>query len=400
MSASLMPGSSSTWEIELSALKERLSPVFGRRELRETGTAFIDGLLSGVERKTGWLMAEVAGLERPYRMQSLLGRSSWSAEALRDCVRAYAIEALGDVDGVLVIGETGFVKKGDRSVGVARQYPGISGQIENCQVGVFLAYTSRFGHALIDRRLYLPQLWTTDKDRRTKARVPDDIGFVPKIEIARDMIAAALDEQTPCRWVLADPPYGGGYRLRRMLEERRQPYVLAVRSSQDLRFLVDEGSIGTDPKTLADDLQEQDWMTFVTAADVTGRSDYDWARIVLSQTVDVGFEHWLMIRRNRKEREKYMYYLAFLPRSTTLVEPINLTGLRWTIDDLFERAKSRLGLDHCEARSWHGWHRHVTLVMAAQAFLAKLCAAEKRITCHRGSSDEPNETRSLVSSIS
>ena len=162
------------------ALKERISPVFRRRDLKETAGAFVDGLLSGVERKTGWLLAEQAGLERPYRMQSLLGRSRWDADALRDHVRAYAVEALGDADGVLVVDETGFVKKGRHSVGVARQYSGTAGRIENCQVGVFLAYASRFGQALIDRRLYLPEAWAKNADRRAEARLPEDVAFATK----------------------------------------------------------------------------------------------------------------------------------------------------------------------------------------------------------------------------
>lgn len=199
MSVAAWSGSLLGWDGELSGLKERLAPVFGRRELRETGGAFLDGLLSGIERKTGWLMAEQAGLERPYRMQSLLGRSSWSAEELRDVVRSYVLEALGDADGVLVVDETGFLKKGDQSVGVARQYSGTAGRIENCQVGVFLAYASRFGQALIDRRLYLPESWAKDAARRARAQVPEDIVFATKIEIARDLIAAALDAGAPCR---------------------------------------------------------------------------------------------------------------------------------------------------------------------------------------------------------
>jgi SRSO17 transposase len=184
MSVAAWSGSLLAWDRELSGLKERLAPVFGRRELRETGGAFLDGLLSGIERKTGWLMSEQAGLERPYRMQSLLGRSSWSADALRDAVRSYALEALGDADGVLVVDETGFLKKGDQSVGVARQYSGTAGRIENCQVGVFLAYASRFGQALIDRRLYLPESWAKDGARCARAQVPEDIVFATKIEIA------------------------------------------------------------------------------------------------------------------------------------------------------------------------------------------------------------------------
>src|SRR4051794_12322616 len=180
MSVGEWSGSLLSWEGELSTLKKRLGPIFGRRELRETGGAFLDGLLSGAERKTGWLMAEQAGLERPWRMQGLLGRSRWDADALKDEVRRYALEALGDTEGVLVVDETGFVKKGTHSVGVARQYSGTAGRIENSQVGVFLAYASRFGQALIDRHLYLPEAWAGDAERRAAANIPEHIGFATK----------------------------------------------------------------------------------------------------------------------------------------------------------------------------------------------------------------------------
>src|SRR5436189_1394463 len=193
-------GSLLGWERELTGLKDRLAPVFGRSELRQSAGAFIDGVLSGIARKTGWQSAQ-AGLDRPYRMQSLLGRSGWDADALRDLVRDEVIACLGDRGGVLVVDETGFLKKGTHSVGVARQYSGTAGRVENCQVGVFLGFASRLGQALIDRRLYLPEAWASDAARRAKAQVPADVAFATKPEIARDLIAAALDAGVPCAWV-------------------------------------------------------------------------------------------------------------------------------------------------------------------------------------------------------
>lgn len=375
------------WQEELAAFKLELEPVFSRRELKETCGLFLDGLFSGAARKTGWLMAEWAGLERPYRMQSLLGRSSWSADDLRDVVRRYVIEALGEANGVLVVDETGFVKKGQQSVGVARQYSGTAGRIENCQIGVFLAYASRFGQALIDRRLYLPEAWAKDAARRAKAQVPEEIAFATKIEIARDMIAAALDAGVPCRWVLADALYGGDSRLRRMLEARCQPYVLAVRSNHHLRFIDKAGLVETDPKTIAAHLPAAAWTRLAAGEGTKGLRLYDWARIVLPWRADAGFERWLMIRRSCKEPDKLAYYLAFAPENTAFAELAGAAGLRWTIEECFARAKDDLGLDHCEARSWHGWHRHMSLVMAAAAFLAKLAADLKRAAWSK-----PNET--------
>jgi len=392
MSVGEWSGSLLSWEGELSTLKERLGPIFGRRELRETGSAFLDGLLSGVERKTGWLMAEQAGLERPWRMQGLLGRSRWDADALKDEVRRYALEALGDTEGVLVVDETGFVKKGAHSVGVARQYSGTAGRIENSQVGVFLAYASRFGQALIDRQLYLPEAWAGDAERRAAANIPEHIGFATKTTIARDMIATALDTGMPCAWVLADALYGSDSKLRRMLEARDQPYVLAVRSNHCLRIVVEGALMQTDPEAMANDLAPGDWSTHAAGEGAKGLRLYDWARIPLGKRTDPRWEHWVLVRRNQRDPSKRAYYFVFAPAGTTLAELAGVAGLRWTIEECFQRAKDDLGLDHCEARSWHGWNRHMSLVMAALAFLASLSAQLRRDTWSKPNKRSPAAT--------
>ena len=384
-------GSLLAWEAELGGLKDQMGSVFPRVELRRTAGLFIDGLLSGVERKTGWLMAEAAGLERPYRMQSLLGRSQWSAEALRDWVRDYALAALGDPDGVLVVDETGFVKKGEHSVGAARQYTGTAGRIENAQVGVFLAYASRFGQTLIDRRLYLPESWANDEKRRAGAYVPEAIGFATKVEMARDLIAAALDAGAPCRWVLADAVYGVDSGLRQMLEARRQPYALAVRSNQPVRAWTQRrGFVDATAASLAADFSAESFARLSAGQGSKGLKLSNWARVALAWPTEEGFERWLLIRRSLAEGDKQASYLVFAPKGTTLAELAGVAGLRWTIEECFERAKGDLGLDHCEARSWHGWHRHMTLVMAAAAFLAKL-AADLRRSAFDPAKDKANE---------
>lgn len=387
MSVAAWSGSLLDWQRELCRLKERLSPVFRRRELRESGGAFLDGLLADIDRKTGWMMAEQAGLARPYRMQSLLGRSRWDAEALRDRVRDYAVEALGDPEGVLVVDETGFLKKGRHSVGVARQYSGTAGRIENCQVGVFLGYASRFGQTLIDRQLYLPKDWADDADRRRVASVPDTVNFATKPRIAAGMIADALDAGVPCAWVLADAVYGSDSRLRRMLEARDQPYVLAVRGNHRLRFLTAEGLLQTDPASLAEDMPAQAWALHPAGPGSKGLRLYEWIRIRLPWTCDDNRERWLLIRRGYQDPSQLAYYLVFAPAGASLAELAGVAGLRWTIEECFQRAKDDLGLDHCEARSWHGWHRHMSLVMAAAAFLAKLAADQRRMA-----QGKPNET--------
>lgn len=391
MSVSGWSGSTLAWEGELGALKARLGPVFGRREVRESFGGFVDGLLSGVARKTGWLLAEQAGLERPWRMQALLGRSHWDADRLRDATRRYVVDALGEASGVLVVDETGFLKKGVHSVGVARQYSGTAGRIENCQVGVFVAYASRFGQALIDRQLYLPEPWAKDDARRAAAGVPADVAFATKPALARRMIAEALDSGLPCAWVLADAVYGSDYQTRHLLEARGQPYVLAIRSTHTLRLLTTEGLLQTNPAELAASLPAEDWHAHAAGEGAKGLRLYDWAGIALPWTNAPGFRRWLLIRRSRANPRALAYYFVFAPETAGLAELAGAAGLRWTIEECFQRAKDDLGLDHCEARSWHGWHRHMSLVMAAAAFLAKL-AAELRRTQDVPTQKKPNKT--------
>ncbi len=392
MSVSDWAGLGSSWRDELADLKRVVAPVLKRSEQRVSAGAFIDGLLSRAERKTGWMLAEEAGLERPYRIQSLLGRSSWSADALCDRVRRYAIDALGDNDGVLIVDETGFLKKGEQSVGVARQYSGTAGRIENSQIGVFIAYASRYGHALIDRRLYLPKTWADDKDRRQKAHVPDDVQFATKPAMARDMVAKLLDEHIPCAFVLADAVYGSDSQFRRMLEGRKQAYVLAIRSTHVLRFLEEWQLVQTDPKTMIEELEAQAWQSLSAGEGAKGPRLYDWVRVPLKWKTDDGFSRWLLARRSLRDPKAIAYYFAFAPADTTLADLAGAAGLRWAIEECFLRAKDDLGLDHCEARSWHAWHRHMTLVIAAAAFLAKLSAAQRRHAFGKQNERSPDET--------
>lgn len=378
MSVAEWTGTLVNWRQALGDLKQYVAPAFKRAEQRKTAGAFIDGLLSGAERKTGWMLAEEAGFERPFRIQSLLGRSSWSAERLNELVQRYTIDALGDADGVLVIDETGFLKKGTHSVGVARQYSGTAGRIENCQIGVFAAYASRFGHALVDRRLYLPKGWAEDRERRSKASVPDEVAFATKPAMAREMVEKILDEGVPCAFVLADALYGSDYKFRTMLEERGQAYVLAVRSNQVLRFIDEWQFVQTDPATLIGDLEAQAWQPLPAGEGAKGPRLYDWARLPLNGRTQEGFTRWLLARKSQRDPNAIAYYFAHAPIETTLAELAAAAGLRWTIEECFLRAKDDLGLDHCEARSWHGWHRHMSLVMAAAAFLAKLGAEQRR----------------------
>ena len=389
MSVSDWAGATLDWRSAIDGLKAFIAPAFKRSEQRASAGAFMDGVLSGVERKTGWMLAEEAGLARPYRMQSLLGRSNWCADALCERVRSYALDALGDPDGVLVIDETGFLKKGTHSVGVARQYSGTAGRIENCQIGVFASYASRWGHALIDRRLYMPKAWANDPKRRAKAHVPEEIEFATKPTMACEMAARLLDEGMPCAFVLADAVYGSDHRFRRMLEDRGQAYVLAVRSSHTLRFLEETGLIQTDPATLIAELPLEAWHPLSAGEGAKGPRLYDWARVPLVDQSANGFSRWLLARRSLRDPEAIAYYFASARSDTALAELAAAAGLRWTIEECFLRAKDDLGLDHCEARSWHGWHRHMTLVMTAAAFLARIAADQRRAACRKRNETSP-----------
>jgi SRSO17 transposase len=378
MAVSDWAGSVCDWRYTLREFNAYLAPAFRRAEQRLSAGAFLDGLLSSVERKTGWMLSEAAGFEKPYRIQSLLGRSRWSAEKLCERVRSYALDALRDEGGVLVVDETGFLKKGTQSVGVARQYSGTAGRVENSQIGVFASYASRWGHALIDRRLYLPKAWAEDPSRRAKANVPQDIVFATKPALATEMVANLLDEGLPCAFVLADAVYGTDIRFRRMLENRAKPYILAVKSNHTLRSLEEYGLVQTNPKTMVSELLPEAWVLLSAGEGTKGHRLYDWARIQLGRENENGFSRWLVARRSPRAPEVITYYFAYAHSNTSLQDISAGAGLRWTIEECFLRAKDDIGLDHCEARSWHGWHRHMTLVMAAAAFLTMLSANQRQ----------------------
>lgn len=295
-------------------------------------------------------MAEQSGAGRPYRMQSLLGRSHWDADRLRDEVRDYVVEALGDEDGVLIIDETGFVKKGDRSAGVARQYSGTAGRIENSQIGVFLAYASRYGQALVDRRLYPPES-CKGSGAMCQGVIPETVEFATKPKMARAMVEAALDAGVPCAYALGDAVYGADLSLRRMLEPREQPYVLAVRSAHFMRRGGDRRFEGASPEELASELAPEEWVCHAAGEGAKGPRLYDWARIRRLWTSKDGFEHWLLVRRKRSTSAEKAYYLVFAPPGSSLAELAAVAGLRWAVEECFERAKDDFKLDHCEARS-------------------------------------------------
>src|SRR6478736_4416722 len=278
MTASLEVGG---WRAELERLLARFGRLFVRAEPRQQAGRYLEGLLGPVERKNGWQLAEAIGDARPWRTQRVLSHVLWDEEAARDLCREHVVGRLGAQDAVLVVDETAFVKKGRHSAGVARQYCGTLGKVENCQVGVFLAYGSRKGHALIDRRLYLPEAWAGDAERRRAAKIPDEVPFRTKPEIAREMVARALDAGVPCDWVLGDEVYGADRRLRTMLEERGKPYVLAIRGNDRLDAELDGGVGRDEAAALARALPPRAWRRLSAGAGTKGERLYDWARVRL-----------------------------------------------------------------------------------------------------------------------
>jgi SRSO17 transposase len=371
------------WAASLGDLHGRIAGRFFRPEPRRRALAYLRGLLSSVERKNGWQLAEQAGEATPDGIQRLLAEARWDGDAVRDDLRCYVDEHLGDPAAVLVIDETGFVKKGTKSVGVRRQYSGTAGRIENCQVGVFLAYAAPRGRTFLDRELYLPWEWADDAERRREAGVPEEVGFATKPELARRMLERALDAGMPAAWVVGDEVYGGDRRLRLRLEGRGQPFVLTVSSRESV--WVDRP--GTGPRQVAASevgsaVPAEAWRRLSAGDGAKGPRLYDWARVPLARLPERGREHWLLIRRGLTDpsHRGYAYFVAYAAAGSGLMELVRVAGTRWAVEESFEAAKGEVGLDQYEVRRWDGWYRHVTLALLAHAFLAvtRARAAEGR----------------------
>jgi len=360
------------WREELGALEVRLGELFVRAEPRRQAGLYLEGLLSAVKRKNGWQLAEQIGDARPWRTQRVLSHVLWDQDAARDLCRDYAVEHLGADDGVLIVDETGFLKKGEHSAGVARQYSGTAGRIENAQIGVFLAYASGKGHALIDRELYLPEDWCADAGKRAAAAIPEAVIFATKPALAGRMIGRALDAGLPCAWVVGDEIYGSDRRLRLELERREQPFVLAIRSNEKLWAVLGERLGQHAASRLAAALPARAWRRLSAGAGSKGERLYDWARLRLARLQQPPWDHWLLVRRSRKDPKDLAYYVVFGPDRTTLTTLAQVAGRRWAIEECFEVAKQEVGLADYEIRSWHGWYRHITLAMLALAFLASM----------------------------
>ena len=358
------------WADGLVELHQRIGGRFGRVEPRRRALAYLRGLLSQVERKNSWWLAEQAGEQTPDGMQRLLNGSGWDADGVRDDLCDYVVEHLGDPGAVLVLDETGFVKKGDRSAGVQRQYTGTVGKQENCQVAVFLAYATPGGVALVDRDLYLPTSWTQDPARCRTAGVPEEVVFQTKPQLGQAMLERALAAGVPFGWVTGDTVYGGDRRLRVWLEERAIRHVMAVKCTEPVWTLTDHGPGQVAARDLIAEVEPAQWLRINAGDGSKGKRFYDWTRVPLWRwgwPADVGF--WLLARRSLSDPGELAYYVCFGPADTPLVTLVQVAGSRWRVEEAFEHAKGEVGLDHYQVRQYPAWYRHVTLAMVALAFL-------------------------------
>jgi SRSO17 transposase len=328
----------------LTDVERRLAPYFERSEPRQRAMAYLQGLLSPAERKNSWQLAEVSGDATPYGFQHLLRRARWAPDAVRDELRRYVLQHLGDPEAVLVIDETGFLKKGRHSAGVARQYSSTAGRIENCQIGVFLGYAGQLGQTLLDRELYLPEEWTDDRDRCRRAGIPEDRHFATKPQLARQMLARALAAGVPAKWVTGDSVYGDDRRLRMWLEAQPQAYVLAVSGKEYVRLGWQQRQV----KTILAALPEAGWTRCSAGDGAKGPRWYDWRWLPLADPVDSAWRRWLLVRRSLSDPTEVRAYVVFAPQETTLEEVVRVAGTRWAIEQLFEAAKGEVGLDHYE----------------------------------------------------
>jgi SRSO17 transposase len=342
-------------------LHARIGRRFARSEARERAGRYLAGLLEHVERKNGWQLAEAIGETGPHGVQRLLNAATWDTDGVRDDLRNYVVDHLGDVaTGVLIVDETGFLKKGRKSCGVARQYSGTAGTTENCQVGVFLAYASAEGTAFIDRALYLPREWTDDRERRTEAGVPAEACFATKIELAKAMLARAFDADIPASWVVADAFYGRSHALRRWLEARGRFYALMI------------------PKTTAVWYQGRRERAEQLGERLSTAAVDPWVCLELSDACAAGMRRWLLVRCDVEDPDEHAYFLVYGPAATAEDELIRVCTTRWQIEEGFAQAKGEVGLDQYEVRTWAAWHRHATLCLLAHAYLVVMRRAARQ----------------------
>lgn len=399
----------SLWAAALRDAKERIRPLFTQERVAASAGQFLDALLGNEPRKTGWMRGEAAGDSGPWRQQAILGRGRWDADALRDLVRDYVVAHLGESDAVLVIDETGFLKQGKMSCGVGRQYTGSAGKITNCQIGVFAAYVSAKGHAFLDRALYLPQAWTSDPARLKAAHVPGTVAFATKPKLATGLIARAIAADVPFAWVAADSVYGVG-EVETALRRASKGYVLGVSGNHVFRSWHPDIRLAGEARDIADALPADAWVRLSAGHGTKGERLYDWIYRPLAD-LDAAesdaptsglWTRGLLIRRAIAGGER-AYFTTWAPQGTSIEALVRVEGARWRVEEGFETTKTELGLDHNESRSWHGWHRHVSLVMLAYAVMTAVRSKANAIPSKKtnprkwGASSDGRSRRSAAS---
>lgn len=380
------------WISALAEVEQRIGPRFARSEARARALAYLQGLLSPAERKNSWQLAEILGDPTPYGIQHLLGRAHWDADTVRDDLQQYTRDHLGDPEAILVIDETGFLKKGHHSVGVARQYSGTAGRIENCQIGVFLAYVGAGGHTLIDRELYLPQEWTNDPARCQQAGVPADRGFATKPALARQMLERAFAAGVPAAWVTGDSVYGDNRRLRLWLEDQQRAYVLAVSGKEYVWTGMRQRRISD----LLAGLPADGWTRLSAGDGAKGPRWYDWRRMPINAPLQEGWRRWVLVRRSLDDPTDLRAFIVFAPAETELTTMVRIAGSRWAMEVTLEAAKGEVGLDQYEVRTWTGWYRHITIALWAHALLSVLRAASLDIDLFQKGALRRNRSSSLA----
>src|SRR5215213_2311763 len=329
------------WASSLRDVKTRIRPLFTQARVASSAGAFLDGLLGPERRKTGWMRAEAAGDPGPWRQQAILGRGRWQADALRDVVRDYALETLADQDAVLVLDETGFLKQGKVSCGVARQYTGSAGKITNCQIGVFAAYVSQHGHAFIDRALYLPKAWTDDPARLAAARVPSEVTFATKPRLALAMIERAITAKVPFAWVAADSVYGVG-EIETALRRAGKGYVLGVNGSHPFYSWGSKPPVAGTAEEIAQALPASAWVRLSAGDGTKGARLHDWAYLELADLEAAEYDDsppglWtrgLLVRRSIADGE-LAFFSTWCPAGTGIETLVKVEGHRWAIEDAF-----------------------------------------------------------------
>lgn len=356
------------YEDEFNKLAMRLGKVFSNELGFRNMQKYLRGLMGTAERKNGWQMSEYLGETTPYSIQQFLYRGRFSADELRNELRSYVGESLGEEDGILVVDETGFLKQGKKSCGVKRQYSGTAGRVENCQIGVFLTYASKKGHSPVDRRLYMPKEWMDDQERCKEAGVSESVKFQTKPQMALEMIQDATNANFPYTWVTGDSVYGDYTDLRIWLEENEKSYVMSVSGKAYVWKGHEQLSVGSILKSLS----QEGWLEASCGDGSKGARLYDWLLLPINPGPIVGYARFLMIRRSKSDPNELRAYICFAPIDTPAEKLIEVAGMRWTVETCFKESKSEVGLDQYEVRSYDGWYKHITLACIAMALITVL----------------------------